>query len=158
MRKWREELARIMNTAGFRRPPALRRSSRSDCLLATDLPQAADETSVRFFFCEAGKAGWRTVTEAGWIHLDRAAVFEAADTVPRGTPASACCLSMLRRNRFPTVSDGTAERMILKALEEGTAAYDAVCRRLHADWAASLRNHTGIPAVDPRFFGEEQEP
>ena len=154
MKKWRDDLIRLMKAAGYRRPPALRRSSRNDCLLVTDFPQAAEDESVRRFVDMAGENGWHVTFEAGWIHLDRTAVFEAADSAPAGTFQSGCCLSLLRRNRVPVVSDGTAERMILKALEEGSISYNAVCARLHSEWAAALRNHTGIPDVDPRFFGE----
>ena len=151
---WREDLLRIMETAGYRRFPSLRRSNREDSLFATDYPQAAEEPSVRLFICKAKNAGWHIVSDNGWLHLDRTAVIEAADFPPIQTDQSACCLSMLYRNRFPILSDGTAERMILKALEEGTEAYNTACKKLHSAWAVSLRNHTGIPAVDPEFFGK----
>ena len=156
MKKWRQELVGLMSAAGSRRPPALRRSTSDHFLLATDFPMAADEQAVQRFLTLLYKSGWHAaVTGYGWILLDRAGTFDAADiSVPPKTPESDCCLSLLRRHHgLLASSDGRAERMLLKALEEGTEAYGRVCETLHAEWAVLLRKHARIPAVDERFFG-----
>ena len=154
MEKWRDELRKMMRAAGFRRTPVLRRSKKEDFLFATDYPLASDASSVQAFITAAQKAGWRTETDSGWIQLDRKAEFEAADMPPAWNPEAGCCLSILERSAYEKIpSDGYAERLILKALEEGPDAYENVCGKLHADWAAAMREHTGIPDVDRRFFG-----
>lgn len=154
MKKWRTEITGLIRKACCRRPPALRRSLRNDALLTTDLPQTADEETVSRFIQDAQLAGWRTETENGWIHLDRNALFDASDyDFPFG-PEAACCLSLLKRHAKDTaLSDGAAERSLLKALEEGYTAYERLCGKLHAEWAAQLRSHQRIPDIDRRFFG-----
>ena len=54
---------------------------------------------------------------------------------------------------YGRIVEGYDVKGILKALEEGPDAYENVCGKLHADWAAAMRKHTGIPDVDRRFFG-----
>ena len=156
MQKWRDELKRMMDQAGYRRVPVLRRSSGDCFLFATDFPQAAEEDAVTAFLDFADKAGWHTERENGWIFLERPPVFEAAENIPAAGTEAACCLSILKRyTGSVTRSDGSAERALLKAAEEGETAYENACSRIHTAWAAALRNHTGIPGVDSRFFGEE---
>jgi len=153
LKKWREELLQLMAESGYDRTPALRRSRKSDYLFATDYPCAAGSSCVAHFLNTAGKNGWHAAIEKDWIHLDREPVFEAADEPPAQTPEAVCCLSLLQREREKSPSDGSAERMILKALEEGTDAYEKTCATLHARWAAMLRQKQPLPDVDKRFFG-----
>ncbi len=156
LEKWRLEITALMDKAGCLRPPALRRSLRNDALFSTDLPQAADEESVSRFIHDARLAGWRTEKSNGWIHLDRDAMFDAAEKFPTFGPEALCCLSLLKRHAKDTApSDGMTERSLLKASEEGYAAFECLCGKLHAQWAAQLRSHINLPDIDRRFFGGE---
>ena len=159
MKKWRGELTEMMKSAGYRRMPALRRSSKEQFLLATDYPTAADQPSAEAFIRQAEKAGWHAETDHGWIYLDRKAVFEASDDMPIPGPEALNCLSLLERHAGgKTISDGTAERLLLKAMEEGAEAYERACAKLHAEWSVLLRTSAGIPDVDKRFFGGKGMP
>ena len=154
MIKWRNELTALMDISGFQRKPALRRSNLNEYLLATDYPMTADKQSVQSFIIAAEQAGWQTKEDRGWIHLNRAPQFEAAEQIPDPGPEAACCLSLL--NRHPdgrTASDGCTERMLLKAMEEGSTACEHICRKLHCEWAVLLRSHSGLPDIDIRFLG-----
>ena len=154
MKKWRTELNQMMAEAGFRRPPALRRSGRDDFLFMTDYPIAADEMAVAQFVKAAAEEGWRVERDGDRLYLDRPAVFEAVGSLPDPVPEASCCLSLLKRHGNEAVpSDGSAERMLLKALDEGTDAYQKACRTLHVIWAALLRKGAALPKVDMRFFG-----
>ena len=159
VKKWREEVMSLLLSTGFNRVPALRRSNRKEFLLATDFPQKADGKAVEKFLDEAGRAGWRTIIADGWIHLDRPAVYEGADAAPVQGSEAACCLSLLERQGTKTSqSDGSSERALLKALEEGPAAYERICGVLHTRWAESMRTKKGIPDIDKRFFGGKEIP
>ena len=153
MKKWREELLQLMAESGYDRTPALRRSRKTDFLFATDYPCAADSRCVERFLDSAGKNGWHAAIEKDWIYLDRQPGFEAADEPSAQTPEAACCLSLLQREREKTPSDGSTERMILKALEEGPDTYEKTCAMLHARWAGMLRQKQLLPDMDKRFFG-----
>ena len=157
MEKWREQLSGLMSDAGYRRKPAIRRSTRDGYLFATDFPQAADEHSVQVFLKTAENTGWKTEMISGWIELTRYTDFaEASDRSVFGSPEAACCLSLLNRyNGDKAPSDGDIERKILKALEEGFDKYDSLCRSIHSSWAAALRRHEELPDIDKRYFGGE---
>ena len=157
MKKWRDELTEMMISSGCVRMPAIRRSNRDHYLFATDYPSKADQKAMYVFIDRAVDAGWHIETVRGWIHLDRKAVFEAAETVPEPGPEAFCCLSLLERhpdNRKQ--SDGSAERLLLKAMEEGRETYERTCEILHAEWAVLLRKMNGLPDIDHRFFGGEK--
>ena len=158
MKKWRAELTDMMVLSGYRREPALRRSKKEQFLFATDYPLTADEKAVLRFIGYAHDAGWHTETDQGWIYLSRKPEMNGEEGMPAFGPESACCLSLLKRHtggRIP--SDGSAERMLLKAAEEGADAYENACERLHAAWAGLLRKSGTIPDVDERFFHKGNE-
>ena len=156
MKKWREELMQLMGESGYRRLPALRRSSKEMWLFATDYPQAADNQSVQRLLDMLREVGWKAELDAGWVFIDRFPVYEASEEQPFRTPEACCCLSLIKRNLNKMPSDGSIERKILKALEEGKDAYDRICTDVHAQWAALLRQHKDLPDIDQRFFGGEE--
>ena len=154
MKEWREEIAEMMDHAGCFRRPSLRRSNREEYLLSTDYPQAADPDAAQALIRAARSKGWKILQEDGWIYFDRPAVFEAADGAPHACPEADCCLSLLERHPDARVpSDGKAERMLLKAMEEGNEAFETVCKKLHGIMACSLRKKERIHDIDQRFFG-----
>jgi hypothetical protein len=154
---YREELRNILADLETERPAALRRSRSERWLYATDLPMTASEDIMETFVTRAGQAGWTIEKEEGWFQLDRKVSVPLSGTVPAewtACPAAACCRSLLERHRDRlTVSDGYAERMLVKAGEENPAAYEEACRKLHARWAEALRCRQKIPAVHLTFFG-----
>ena len=156
MEKWRKEITDMMISSGYRRTPALRRSDKEQFLFATDYPLAADDQDVLRFIGYAHEAGWQTETDHGWIYLSRKPELNEGDGLPAPGPESACCLSLLKRHAGDRIlSDGSAERMLLKAAEEGADAYENACERLHYTWAGMLRESGTIPDIDERFFQKE---
>lgn len=159
MNVYRRELRTALDALQVTRPAVLRRSLREDYLYSTDLPQAADRDVVRRFSDAVRRRGWRTETEGVWIHLDPADIRIWPDYENRipVCKESICCLSILQRHSPRlSASDGSTERLLIKAAEEGRESYEKTCRRIHGEWAAALREHRRIPDVDPRFLGGEQ--
>ena len=157
---YRRELRMALDGLQVARPAVLRRSIRKDYLYSTDLPLAADQDSVRQFSDDVRRRGWRTETEEAWIHLDPPEIRKWPDSEGRmpECPESICCLSILQRHSgHLTASDGSMERQLIKAAEEGPEAYEKICRRIHGEWAAALREHRRIPDIDPRFLGGEKQ-
>ena len=156
MNPYREELRNLLLTLETERPAALRRSRSEDWLYATDLPGAASEGILEAFISRVEQAGWKVKREDGWIQLDRKVSLFMPGMIPEewtAGPAAACCRSLLERHRdHLTSSDGSAERMLLKAGEESPEFYEEACRKLHARWAELLRSHQGIPDVHMYFF------
>ncbi len=156
MNSYRKEIRTLLDSIGGNRLSALRRSYREEYLFATDLPQAADPESVCQFRDQALQAGWRTEMDHAWIHLVPAGRIRwtvPETDLPDNTEAR-CCASLIRRHPDDAEeSDGKAEIRLLKAAEEGPQAYERVCAELHREWAAALREHRSIPAVDLPFFG-----
>ena len=150
----RRELQQICFHIQTRRPPAIRRSLKERFLYVTDLPQAAEEADIRKFTDLARRAGWEITAEDGWLQMDKVIRFPPREWYSGRTgPEAACCRSMLQRHSDRLVpTDGKAERMLVKAAEQGTDAYEAACRDLHRIWAERLRKGTGIPDVHPDFF------
>ena len=138
------------------RPAVLRRSLSEQWMYATDLPLIATEETVESFSAQAKEAGWTTGTDGGWLQLDRPVREPVPGMIPeewKSCMAAGCCRSLLERHRAQLIpSDGQAERMLVKAGEEGPDAYEEACRRLHFRWAEALRTHRGIPAVHMSFF------
>ena len=145
----------MMSSAGYRRRPALRRSSRDDYLFATDFPQAADDQAVLSFLETARRNGWLADLSGGWIELSRSMDFrDAIDAPVFHHPEADCCLSLLIRHQEKMKpSDGCTEKAIAKSMEEGYSAYADACEKIHALWAESLRVGNSIPDVDIRYFG-----
>ncbi len=156
MNQLRHEIRELLDRVPAERPPALRRSRQPDALYSTDLPMAASAESAAVFLSEAEKAGWSARASGGWIELDRPVPRppEGGFSGPFG-PEAACCLSLLRRHgqRIPDPERRT-ERMLVKAGEEGSDAYERACKTIHAEWAVLLRKGRMIPDMDPGFFGE----
>ena len=157
MNPYREELRSMLSALKTKRPAALRRSLSEEWLYATDLPSAASESTLEEFTSRAERAGWKIKREDGWIQLDRTVRVLLPGTVSEEwttSPSAACCRSLLERHKDHLApSDGTAERMLLKAAEENPESYEEACRKLHARWAELLRSHRDIPAVHMTFFG-----
>ena len=156
MNRLRRELYGLLARTDCRRPPALRRSPREDALYATDLPQAADEDAVREFTGRAERAGWRTETGEGWIRLDYTGEIRAAEAFPGETgPEGHCCAELLRRHPAGRRNGDRERRMLVKAGEEGAAAYEKTCAALHREWAAALRRGEPLPDLTEEWFREE---
>ena len=159
MNAYRRELRTALDALQVTRPAVLRRSLRADYLYSTDLPQAADRDVVRRFSDAVRCIGWRTETDEAWIHMDPADIRKWPDSEDKMPVCmeSTCCLSILRRHSPRlSASDGSTERQLIKAAEEGRESYEKTCRRIHGEWAAAMREHRRIPDVDPRFLGGVQ--
>lgn len=137
----RREVREALDAADTSRPPALRRASQAEALLATDLPETAGEDAVARF-CEAltGR-GWQVTRRGAWLLLDhpiQPPVAEAGDL-----PGEAgCCASLLMRHPGP---DAPAERIraLAKAAEAGQV--ERLCDTWHREFAAMLRRGETLP-------------
>ena len=141
------------------RPPAFRRSLSEDALYATDLPKVAEENEVADFRRRAEQAGWHTIMENGWILMDFVPEKMPADGFqgPFG-PEAKCCASLLNRHAGDRGPDGKKEkRMLLKAGEEGAAAYERACGQIHREWAAALRKREMLPKISTDYFTGRKE-
>ena len=144
---WREEARGLLSRVPSSRRPALRRSRREDFLFAADLPLCAGEEACRSFQHLAAEAGWETLPDSGWIQLRK----PAAPLPPGFLPGEAdgewsCVLSLLRRH--PGQGDAAPVRAaLMKAREEGPAAWHRACRALHQDLARRLRQGEPFPAL-----------
>ena len=140
----RREAQDVLADMPVTRKPALRRSDATDALLATDLPLAADEETVRRFAERMNERGWRVRRQGSWLLLD-AEVPVPDDTVPETLNGElGCCISLLKRHPGGE-TDREALRALVKASEKGPAAVEAYCAELHASWAAALRKHRNLP-------------
>lgn len=143
---WRPELQELFPASAQRRP-ALRRSLDPDWLFAADLPACADSGECGLFLRRAGEAGWEALPGGAWIQLRR-----PEGTVPEGWfPAcpqgeAACLRSLLLRHpgSAPSLRETNA---LLKAREQGPAAWERECRILHEDFASRLRLHLPLPRI-----------
>ena len=77
----RRELLALLAKTDACRPPALRRSSHPEALLATDLPLLVAEEAAAAFIRAAEARGWRVWAEGGWLLLDHPV--EAPPLLPR---------------------------------------------------------------------------
>ena len=155
MNKLRQALNRLLAETATTRPAALRRSLREDFLYATDLPQIADEAVTADFCTRAEQAGWHTATEKDWILLDRVGIVSAEDGFS-GTagPEAKCCAVLLRQHPDGRRPGDRERRLLVKAGEEGAAAYETACATLHKEWAAALRTGKALPDLTEDWFGE----
>ncbi len=150
----RREIQEKCALVSSRRRPAIRRSMQEQFLYATDLPQIAEDSSVKQFIRMLCAAGWRAELSNGWLQLDKLSLFPPAGwySGPFGAEAF-CCMSILTRHRGQTIpSDGSVERLFIKAAETGPEKYEAACRKVHAEWAERLRMRKHIPDIHPDFF------
>ncbi|MGN0778576.1 MAG: hypothetical protein ACI4MJ_05465 [Aristaeellaceae bacterium] len=126
------------------RKPALRRPDAPDALLATDLPLAAEESTVQAFIAMAQAQGWTVSRWESWLYLDHP-VDAPCCPVPAVLEGEAgCCLSLLMRH-----ADGAAPaediRALVKARDAGDQAIARLCAAWHRDYAARLRRHEPLP-------------
>ena len=147
----------LEKTTAFRKP-SLRRCGDDRWLYETDLPRKAEDSETRSFVCRISVAGWHVKAEENRLLLDRESAYPPRDFYADSFgPEAARCLSILRRhdarNRGNDASQ--AVRQLIKAGEQGYAAYEQVCRTLHREWASDLREGKGVPDVQLSFFGEE---
>ena len=126
------------------RRPALRRSDDPQALLATDLPLTTDAGTVARFVARLEADGWRVCRRGDWLLLD-ADVPVPPWEIPAVLDGEAgCCISLLLRHPGDE-ADRTVLREIVKAAESGRTALERLCARLHAEWAAALREHRNLP-------------
>ena len=144
---WRKEVQRLLSEVSSSRRPALRRSRRADYLFATDLPCCAGEEDCQRFQRLAAEAGWETQPESGWIQLRKPAAPLPPGFLP-GDPGEewGCVLSLMRRH--PGQEDAAGVRIaLMKAREDGSAAWQRACRAFHRDLARRLRQGESFPSL-----------
>lgn len=151
----RKELTALLTAPPEKRQPVIRRSLTEAWLYATDLPALYDGQVPDSILSALNAAGWTCFPEQGWLLLKKPAK-EPPEDWYGGTfgPEAACCLSLLTRHpaRDSELS-GQAERLLIKAGEEGEKAYEEACAALHREWAGSLRTGSPLPDLDRRYFG-----
>ena len=123
------------------------------------LPVLLSRSDLDHFLADLAAAGWEYREEQDWILLRK-----SADDPPKewftGSfgPEAACCGSLLKRHTgLPQDAPEAAQRMLIKAGEEGEKAYEAVCASLHRDWAGRLRQGKPLPALSLKYFGFKEE-
>ena len=68
-------------------------------------------------------------------------------------PEADCCLSLLVRHPASAGEPSDkAQRMLIKAGEEGEKAYEGACAALHREWAERLRKGDSMPDISQRYF------
>ena len=159
MNKWRQEIREMLSETESIRPAALRRSMLDRFLYATDLPGIASREAVAAFRLKAENAGWTTEENEGWIQLDRIPKTQNEEPMFSGPfgPEAHCCFILLRCHPDRKKNGDREKRILLKAGEQGTKAYEKACRNLHCEWAAALRNGESLPDLSTQYFGEEED-
>lgn len=134
------------------RPAVLRRSLKKDSLYATDIPVLLQEEQLKQWLGMAASHGWIWRQEGNWILLDRRIPdeFTGRYNGPFGNEAS-CCASLLERGRA-TAESADERRSLIKAGEEGPAAFEKTCGGLHTEWAERLRKNEPLPDIPSRWF------
>ena len=138
----RELLAALPET--LPRPPALRRASSGDALLATDLPLFAPEAAARL---PEALPRWRfAASPNGWLLADPP--YDAPDTVTVAFIPGEAGWLLRRLTLHPGAeTDLPALRALLKAAEQSPAALEHEAGRLHRLWAGRLRKHQPLPGA-----------
>ena len=144
---WREEARRILQSVPCPRPPALRRSRSADWLFATDLPQCAAEAECRAFLCRMREAGWEGEILDGWIQLRKTPPPLPAEWFRGNENEESACLRILMERHPGDEDPGRAVWALMKAREEGPAAWEKACRQIHREIALRLRTGDGIPGL-----------
>ena len=153
--KMRTELTSLLEAPEGSRRPAIRRSLMTEWIYATDLPALYNGTVPDNLTDGLEAAGWESEMKDGWLQLRK-----PAPDPPKGWydgpfgPEAACCLSLLGRHSSCAGNPEPTQRILIKAGEEGAAAYEEACAALHREWAERLRRREPIPAVSRRYFGE----
>lgn len=155
---FRKELIILLGACAAVRPPALRRSKRAEWLYATDIPVLLSECTKEQLESALQGAGWECSEENGWLLLRK-----DAEEPPEGWysgrfgPEAACCRSILERHQGRQgCAANEAQRLLIKAGEEGEAAYEEACLVLHRQWAERLRKRLTVPALSIRYFERER--
>ncbi len=151
----RRELATLLDGRKTNRQPALRRSIREEWLYATDIAALLSGSEEAQLQSELSAAGWEFLRENDWILLKKSAAEPPEDWYEGqfGTESS-CCLSLLERHAEDCGDDpAPVQRALIKAGEQGTAAYERICRSIHRDWAQRLRQKRQLPDISRKYFG-----
>ena len=159
MNALRKELQILLAEPAVVRPPVLRRSLREDWLYATDLPGICDREGQKACLRRLAEAGWECMEEPGWIQMRKSCGEPPEDWYdgPFGAEA-ACCLSVLERHRDRmSAAPEAAQRILIKAAEEGFRAYGNACAGLHRSWAERLRLGETLPAVSLNYFRRRKD-
>ena len=151
----RKELAALLTAPAGNRRPAIRRSLTEEWLYSSDLPALYGGNLPDSVLSALSSAGWTFLPENGWLLLKKTAKEPPAGWYD-GTfgPEAACCRSLL--DRHPPAGgepSDAAQRMLIKAGEEGEKAYEEACAALHGEWAERLRKGRSLPDLDRRYFG-----
>ena len=159
---WRKELHALFLPLSLPRTPALRRSLKPDWLFSTDLPSFASPDACKAFLRSAESLGWEAGEGAGpgpdasvrgWLELRRSVSSFPPGFFPVEAGGEYACLCALLA-RHPGSTDASSETiLLLKAREEGAAAWENACRELHRELARRLRLHEPLPALS---FSEEK--
>ena len=155
----RQELQVLMKKTQTERPPALRRSFHPEWLYATDIPIVCSRTETDLFLELLRETGWEYTEDGRWILMRKTAEEPPENwyTGPFGSEAG-CCLSLLKRHpERMTDAPEAAQRMLIRAGEEGRRRYEAVCTELHREWAERLRMGKALPALSLYYFSERKE-
>ena len=155
----RKELQILMQTKRTSRPPVLRRSLVEEWLYATDLPGVCSREEISLFQDQLTENGWEYTADGQWI-LMRKTAEEPPDEWYNGSfsTEAGCCLSLLERHPDRTTdAPEAAQRMLIKAGEEGEKRYEAACAALHRNWAERLRKGEPLPALNSCYFLERKE-
>lgn len=151
----RKELTALLAAPSGNRQPVIRRSLAEAWLYATDLPVLYGGSVPESIFSALDTAGWTCLPENGWLLLAKSAKEPPEDWFDGSFgPEAACCRSLLERH--PAMDEEpseAAQRMLIKAGEEGEKAYEEACATLHREWAGRLRKGRSLPDLDLRYFG-----
>ena len=154
MNALRKELNSLIVQEDSGRKPAIRRSLSEEWIYATDFPACATGGQLEAVRRKLEGAGWESLVKDGWMLLRK-----AIDEPPEGWfdgpfgPEAECCRSLLSRHTEGRQErDRRIEYALIRAGEEGPAAYEITCRRLHKEWAERLRRKQKLPDINPLFF------
>ncbi len=155
LNEMRKELASVLAGSGENGAPVIRRSLSEDWLYATYLPVMKNGSIPEPVIRRLTEAGWEFVQDGSWLQLRKSAP-EPPENWYSGAfgPEAGCCLSLMERHPADEgESSETAQRMLIKAGEEGETAYEKACAVLHRKWAERLRKGEALPDINRRYFG-----
>ena len=149
----RKEMAEIMASRLLKRTPAVRRSSMPEWIYATDILLLLNGDEQDSLLKELAGKGWEYREEHGWLQMRKSAPEPPEDWYEGSFgPEAACCASLLDRHPSKGSEAETAQRVLIKAGEEGDNAYEAACRQLHQEWAEQLRRGDPLPVLSRKYF------
>ncbi|MDD6051459.1 MAG: hypothetical protein PUC00_09400 [Clostridiales bacterium] len=151
LRELRMQLRPLLEAVPAQRKPALRRSDAPDALLATDLPLIASPDAVAAFRANVARLGWHTALRNGWLILDAPVPAPDAPIPASFTGECGCCISLLMRHKEAAPAQDVI-RAIVKAAEAGPIPLERLCKQLHVEFAARLRQHAPLPGDALPYF------